>query len=139
MNRAVERTVVLYDEDCGFCRWSVDRVLHWDRHGRIRATSIQSEEGQRLLAAVPTEARLRSMHVVESTGAVSSAGAAVPPVLRGLPFAAPLAWVAERAPGVTDRLYRLAADHRAWLGSIVGTAGCAVDPQQPRRSPAGSS
>ena len=49
---------VLYDRDCGFCRWSLDKILAWDRRRRLRPVAIQSEEGQRLLAPVPPEHRL---------------------------------------------------------------------------------
>ena len=38
---ALERAVVLYDDQCGFCKWSLDRVLAWDRHRALRAVAIQ--------------------------------------------------------------------------------------------------
>lgn len=47
---------VLYDCDCGFCRWSVGRLLAWDRAGRLRPLAIQSPEGQRLLADLTARA-----------------------------------------------------------------------------------
>ena len=56
---------MLYDEDCGFCKWSLDKILAWDRSHKLRPVPIQSEEGQRLLAAVPEEQRLDSWHLVE--------------------------------------------------------------------------
>ena len=127
-----ERTVVLYDEDCGFCRWTADRVLDLDRRGRIRVAPIQGPEGRRLLAAIPGERRLESMHVVDRSGAVRSAGSGLAPVLRELPLGGPLARLAELAPRLTDRLYRLAADNRTGLARLVGEAACAVDPQRPR-------
>ena len=48
----MERHVVLYDADCGFCRWSLDKILRWDRCRQLRAVAIQSEEGDRLLAGM---------------------------------------------------------------------------------------
>ena len=66
---------VLYDEDCGFCKWSLDKILAWDRSHRLRPMSIQSDEGQRLLAGVPEEKRLDSWHLVDRLGNVRSAGA----------------------------------------------------------------
>ena len=47
-----EQSVLLYDEDCGFCRWSLDKILAWDRAKRVRPVAIQSEEGSRLLASI---------------------------------------------------------------------------------------
>ena len=33
---------VLYDEDCGFCRWSADKLRRWDTRGRLTFAAIQS-------------------------------------------------------------------------------------------------
>src|SRR4249919_3127403 len=77
----MDPTIVLYDEDCGFCRWTADKLRGWDRHQRLRFASIQSSRGQALLASLPPEVRLDSAHVV-TAGRVRSGGAAVAPVLR---------------------------------------------------------
>jgi len=47
--RGAAQSVLLYDEDCGFCRWSLDKILAWDRAERVRPVPIQSEEASRLL------------------------------------------------------------------------------------------
>ena len=65
MSRAAQ-SVLLYDEDCGFCRWSLDKILAWDRAKRVRPVAIQSEEGSRLLAPIAPEARLESWHLVSN-------------------------------------------------------------------------
>jgi len=67
---------VLYDEDCGFCKWSLNKVLAWDRRRRLRPVAIQSDEGQRLLAAVPEAERLDSAHLVSPSvrGALGRSG-----------------------------------------------------------------
>ena len=46
---------LLYDRDCGFCRWCLGKVLTWDRRRSIRPVAIQSEEADRLLTGVPEE------------------------------------------------------------------------------------
>jgi len=33
LSRAAQ-SVLLYDEDCGFYRWSLDKILAWDRRKR---------------------------------------------------------------------------------------------------------
>ena len=80
---------VLYDHDCGFCRWSVGRLLAWDRAGRVRPLAIQSAEGQRLLADLTPEQRLASAHAVDAAGRRASGGDALAPIaaatLRHLP------------------------------------------------------
>jgi predicted DCC family thiol-disulfide oxidoreductase YuxK len=133
----VERHVVLYDEDCGFCRWSLDRLLRWDRHRRLRAAPIQSEEGDRLLADLSEERRLASWHLVTPDGRRSSGGAATAPLARLLPGGAPIAFLAETFPRTTDRLYRWLARHRDALGRRLGEEACSVDPSRRSGAPTG--
>lgn len=122
--------MVLYDEDCGFCRWSLARLLRWDRAARIRAVPIQSQEGGRLLADLSEEDRIASWHLVAPDGRRQSGGAAAGPLARLLPAGAPVALLAETFPRSTDRLYRWVARHRDSLGRRLGEQACAVDPSQ---------
>ena len=94
---------VLYDHDCGFCRWSVGRLLAWDRAGRLRPLAIQSAEGQRLLADLTPDARLATAHAVDAAGRRTSGGDALAPVAAVLPGGAPLAALGRRAPGARPR------------------------------------
>ena len=109
---------VLYDRDCGFCRWSLDKILAWDRRRRLRPVAIQSEEGQRLLAPVPPEHRLDSWHLVVD-GEVRSAGAAAAPLLAVLPCGRPLAALLRGSPHATERAYRWVADHRDVVARLL--------------------
>jgi predicted DCC family thiol-disulfide oxidoreductase YuxK len=126
----MEEHVALYDEDCGFCRWSLARLLRWDRGGRLRAVPIQSEEGARLLADLSAQERLASWHLVTPDVRRSSGGAAAGPLARLLPAGAPIAFLAETFPRSTDRLYRWVARHRDALGRWLGEQACAVDPSE---------
>jgi predicted DCC family thiol-disulfide oxidoreductase YuxK len=103
--------VILYDEECGFCKWSLDKILAWDRSRRLRPVAIQSEEGGRLLAAVDPSERLDSWHLI-SHGELFSAGAAAGPLARVLPGGHPLAVAFGAFPTQTDRAYRYIARHR---------------------------
>jgi predicted DCC family thiol-disulfide oxidoreductase YuxK len=107
------RSVVLYDEDCAFCKWSLEKILAWDRSRRLTAVPIQSEEGARLLAEVDPALRLDSWHFVSSDGTLFSAGAAAEPLVRILPLGDPLAVVFGAFPGLTERAYRYVAGHRS--------------------------
>jgi predicted DCC family thiol-disulfide oxidoreductase YuxK len=113
-----QQSVLLYDQDCGFCRWSLDKILAWDRAKRVRPVPIQSEEGSRLLAPIPPDAQLDSWHLVRADGMLFSAGAAAEHLARLLPGGRPLAAVFAAFPGATERAYRFTARHRdrlAWL------------------------
>jgi hypothetical protein len=83
----MERYVVLYDADCGFCRWSLDKILRWGRGRELRAVAIQSEEGDRLLADMSEDERLASWHIVTPDGRRFSGGSAAGPLARLLPLA----------------------------------------------------
>jgi predicted DCC family thiol-disulfide oxidoreductase YuxK len=122
------RPIVLYDQDCGFCRWSMAKVLAWDRDGRLRPLPLQDPEADRLTPGMAPERRMGAWHLVLPEGEVLSAGAAVPALLRLLPGGRPLATVAGALPNTTDRLYRGGARHRDRLGSLLGQRACAVDP-----------
>jgi predicted DCC family thiol-disulfide oxidoreductase YuxK len=111
---------VLYDEDCGFCKWSLDKLLAWDRRRRLRPVAIQSDEGQSLLTSVPERERLVSAHLVLPSGEVRSAGAAAEPLVRLLPGGKPLAFIARSFPRTTERAYRYVADHRDRFARLVG-------------------
>lgn len=112
---------ILYDADCGFCRWSLAWVLRWDRGRRLRPVALQDPEAERLLPGISEQERMASWHLVAEDGAVSSAGSAVAPLLRLLPGGRPLAALATRFPGVTERAYRWVAKHRGRLSTIVGS------------------
>jgi predicted DCC family thiol-disulfide oxidoreductase YuxK len=111
--------ILLYDSDCGFCRWSLGKVLAWDRRGRIRPVSLQSKEAEELLGGMPADERTASWHLVDSDGTVRSAGAAFPGLFRLLRGGAPLAALASRAPRVTERAYRWVAGSRSRWGKLV--------------------
>lgn len=109
---------VLYDRDCGFCRWSLAKILAWDRAGRLRPVPIQSEEGQAYLdaAGVPEEKRLESWHLVHPDGRVESAGDAFPALFRMLPAGTPIATLTKALPGLSNRGYFLVAANRVLFG-----------------------
>jgi predicted DCC family thiol-disulfide oxidoreductase YuxK len=112
-------TTLLYDSDCGFCRWSLGKVLACDRRGRLRPISLQSKEAERLLAGMDEQRRMGSWHLVDPDGTVHSAGAGIAPLLRLLPGGRPLAALAARTPAATERGYRFVAGHRSVWGKLV--------------------
>ncbi|HET9010909.1 MAG TPA: DUF393 domain-containing protein [Gemmatimonadaceae bacterium] len=119
MTDAGESLTVLYDADCGFCRWTLATLLAWDRKARLRPVAIQSPESQALLRDVPPELRLASAHAVTPEGRVYSGGAAAEHVARMLPGGAPFAAAARAFERPVDRGYRWVADHRTGLSRFV--------------------
>jgi predicted DCC family thiol-disulfide oxidoreductase YuxK len=113
---------VLYDRDCGFCRWSMGKLLAWDRDRRLRPVAIQSEEGERLLADLAPDQRLASAHAIDAAGRRTSGGDALAPVAEVLPGGRPLAALARRAPGLARAGYDSIAGRRPLFGKLVTEA-----------------
>ncbi len=107
----MEQAVVLFDARCGFCRRCVERLLRWDRHGRLRPVALQDPEADELLGGMNEGRKLASWHLV-ADGTVYSAGAAFPPLLRLLPGGWPLAALTATFPRLTERGYRYVARTR---------------------------
>jgi predicted DCC family thiol-disulfide oxidoreductase YuxK len=110
---------VLYDHDCGFCRWSVGLLLAWDRAARLRPAAIQSDDGQRLLADLTPAQRLASAHAIDAAGRRTSGGDALATVAAVLPGGAPLAALGRRAPSLARLGYRAVAGRRTLFGRLV--------------------
>jgi predicted DCC family thiol-disulfide oxidoreductase YuxK len=110
---------ILYDVDCGFCRWSLAWILRWDRHRRLKPVALQEPVAVELLPGMDADERMASWHLVAPDGTVTSGGLAAAPMLRLLPAGSPLAAVADRAPGIASRVYDWVHRHRGMLGRPI--------------------
>ena len=113
-----QRTPVFYDRDCGVCRTILAGLLAWDHDGRLRPVEIQSPEGRALLGDMTEDEQLDSWHI-GADGGIRSAGAAFPDLFDLLPGGGPLAELSRRAPGPSERAYRLVAGNRSKLSKLV--------------------
>ena len=112
--------IVLYDADCGFCRWAMAWAIRRDRDGVLSVAAIQSPLGCELLAEMAPSERLSSAHVIRDDGSRRSAGSAATEVLSALPSTRMLGRLAGSFPHTTDRLYRVVAARRMSFGRLVG-------------------
>jgi predicted DCC family thiol-disulfide oxidoreductase YuxK len=115
----MSQVTLIYDSDCGFCRWCLGKVLAWDRRRAVRPVALGTEEANRLLGDMPAAERYSSWHLVEGGGAVRSAGAGFEPLLRLLPGGSPLSALAGRFPSATERAYRTVSGNRGIFGKLV--------------------
>jgi predicted DCC family thiol-disulfide oxidoreductase YuxK len=118
----VTTTRILYDVDCGFCRWALGWVLRWDRARELEPIPLQDPRATEVLAPMSAERMMASWHLVSADGSVASAGAAAAPLLRRLPGGRPLAAIADSVPGLVGWAYARVAGNRSRLGPLV-TAG----------------
>jgi len=114
--------IVFYDRECAFCRWSLRRVLAWDRGRRLRPVALQDPEAERLLGLDEGE-RMASWHLLTPDGVRTSAGAAVAPLLRLLPGGSVLARLADISPRAVEAGYAFVARHRGVLSRVVKRLG----------------
>jgi predicted DCC family thiol-disulfide oxidoreductase YuxK len=114
--------IVLYDHDCGFCRWTLGLMLVWDRGHRLWPAPIEGAAGERWLAGMPATERAASWHIVEAGGRVSSAGRGIPEILEYVPGGSVVGRPLRLAPGAVERAYRFVADHRSRFSRFVPAA-----------------
>ncbi len=113
------RAWILYDEKCGFCRWSLGKLLAWDSRDELRPVALSDPRARELLAELSERERIESWHLVTADGGVYSAGGAVAPLLGLLPRGRRLAALAAAFPEPVEAGYRLIARHRSTLGRIL--------------------
>lgn len=111
--------LVLYDGDCGLCKWLLALLLRFDRAKRLRPLALQRPQAEALLADLDPAERMASMHVVSPQGTRTSAGAAVPSLLRLLSGGRVPAAVLERFPRFTSAGYGWVATHRIGISRFV--------------------
>ena len=114
-----QRWLVLYDGDCGLCKWLLAGLLRFDRAKRLRPVALQRPEAETLLADLEPAERMASMHLVSPDGTRTSAGAALPALLRLLSGGRFPAAVLGRFPRLAEAGYRWAATHRIGISRFV--------------------
>jgi len=105
---------LVYDDQCGFCTWSVELAL---RHGEFEAVGY-SELSPDQRARLP-ESYERCMHLLTDDAAYSCGAAAERTIELALPATRPLFGVLRQLSGYTrfrEGLYRWIADRRAVWG-----------------------
>jgi lipase maturation factor 1 len=113
-----DRPLVVFDGNCGFCRFWIAR---WQHRQGLDCQAYQHPDIQQRFADIPRERFARAVHLIETDGRVSEAAEAVCRLLALGGRRAPL-WGYEHVPGVapvTERAYRIIADHRSFWGGVT--------------------
>jgi predicted DCC family thiol-disulfide oxidoreductase YuxK len=129
---------VLYDDDCGVCRETVERLRRWDREDRFEFMPLTeaASSGRPILQRLAADGHLPdAIHVVdESSGRVVTGGHAALAIIDALPggwLFRPWAALPPTA-AAADVVYRVAARHRdrlAWLMGLRDEVSCPVRPE----------
>ena len=96
---------LLYDGECGFCRWATGLLLRWDTHCRLRPVALQDALAAELLPGMSEEDRFDSFHVVGDDGEIRSGGRALPYLIGELPRGRRPAAVLSALQPLTDLAY----------------------------------
>jgi predicted DCC family thiol-disulfide oxidoreductase YuxK len=123
---------LLYDDDCGFCKFCVRTMLRLDEGERLKPVAIQSDEGKRLLTEVPEDKHLDSFHLVTPGGKVLSAGEAAAPLATLLRGGSIPARAFGKYPDQTEGIYRWVARNRSTFGRLGLRSRGPIELEAPR-------
>ncbi|MBI4057557.1 MAG: lipase maturation factor family protein [Elusimicrobia bacterium] len=113
--RSSSKPVLVYDGDCGFCRYWVRRWQSWTGD-RVEYAPLQEASAQ--FPEIPREKFIAAVQLIEPGGQVRSGAAAA---FRLLSYVPGWGWgwnLYQRVPGfarVSEWVYRLVADHRTFF------------------------
>ena len=109
--------MLIYDDQCDFCRRWSGRFARWTRRHSVRLVPLSDDRARALTGKTQVELE-RAMHLVTAEGAVFVGAAAVRELLALVPWG----WVprtAFRIPGamrMADRVYVFVASRRQRSG-----------------------
>lgn len=109
---------LLFDRDCGFCRWTVAWLLTHQTRCTFVPVPIRSPLGDALLRKLSLTDRMRSAHIVRD-GRLLSGGAALADVVTVLARGRVLERLVAKSPGLCEAAYRLVATNRRPAGRLV--------------------
>lgn len=124
-----DRTVVVYDDDCGFCTWCAEWIVRRGEFDAVGFANLTPEQRGRLPAGFTNCA-----HLLTDTGVYSCGEAVEQALIRAYPALQRPFGVLDRLPGyagIRERLYEWVADHRAWFGRLC-SAEPPVEPRERR-------
>ena len=106
---------LMYDGDCELCQRLARAIQRRDQRHRLRTVTFDEPLAATLLASLPREEWRNTFHLILPDGTRESGNAALPTLLRLVPWGWPLAWLL-RCPGLgrplSSLVYRrLAAQH----------------------------
>jgi predicted DCC family thiol-disulfide oxidoreductase YuxK len=113
------RPVLVFDGDCGFCRWWIAR---WRRATAGKVEYAPYQEAAARFPEIPLEAFRRSVQLVEPDGRVTSGAEAVFRALAAAPGRGGPLWIYRQAPGAAsaaEAFYRLVAANRPAFSKLT--------------------
>jgi predicted DCC family thiol-disulfide oxidoreductase YuxK len=111
---------VLYDGECGFCRWTAANLRRWDVERRLRVRPYQETDREPILKELLRGHRLaESVHTLDGAGRVADGAAAVLAITAVLPCGRPVVQLFEASPPARVGLTIAYALLNRWRGRIA--------------------
>lgn len=114
----VAKPFLIFDGDCGFCRFSVE---YWRQLTGDRVDYAPFQDEAERFPEIPREQFQRAVQFIEPSGRVSSAAEAVFRLASLVPGYAWLLWLYQSVPGfapLSEFAYRLVAGHRSFFDRL---------------------
>src|ERR1700730_15613289 len=128
------RPTLVYDGDCGICRYWVD---YWQGLTGARVIYRPYQEAAGDFPAIPLEAFRHAIQLIEPDGKVYSGAAATYRVLRQVPGRGAWWWLYAHVPGfavASERAYAVVARRRGLLNRVRKLLwGPALEPERYER------
>lgn len=118
MPEQVSKPLLVYDGECGFCRFCVD---YWRKLTADPIDYVPFQEAAQNFPEIPLEQFQQSVQFIEPSGSVASAAEAVFRTLAFVPGYAWLLWLYQRVPGfapASEFAYRVVARHRPFFDKL---------------------
>ena len=110
----MERPVIIYDGDCGFCRRQIERIARWSQPGTFEYLPWQAPEAAERFPQLTNASLESGLRIITADGRTYVAGDALHQVARRMPGVRWIAWLYE-LPGLGQLArfgYRLVAKNR---------------------------
>ncbi len=127
---SLEKPVLLFDGDCGFCRrW----VRRWELRAEGRVECVPYQEAGERAAGLPPGALAEAVHLVLPDGTAARGAEAVFRCQALSPGGGGLYWAYRRVPGfkaASESFYSLVANHRVFFSRLTRWLwGADVEPE----------
>jgi predicted DCC family thiol-disulfide oxidoreductase YuxK len=113
------KPLLIYDGDCGFCRFWVERTLHYTNHA-IQCSPYQTAFSR--YPQIPLSEFEKAVHFVDVDGRISRGAEAMFRALSYSPHHKKYLWLYENIPGfklVSEFVYRIVASHRPLFSRLT--------------------